>query len=91
MIKTCQTGEIHGYASNEGLENVKDDLMSKLADLREEMKMGASVTYEERSSNTLSADHGLLQTKMAAVHQTPENLSSPVLILVNDIFIYSGE
>ena len=47
MIKTCQTDEIHGYASNEDLENVKDDLMSKLADLREEMKMGASVTYEE--------------------------------------------
>ena len=50
--QSCQSHEIHGYTSTEDLENVKKDLLSKLADLREEMKMAASVTYEERSSNT---------------------------------------
>ena len=45
--QSCQTDEIHGYASTEDLENAKNDLLSKLVDLREEMKMAASVTYEE--------------------------------------------
>ena len=56
--QSCQTDEIHGYASTEDLENVKNDLLSKLADLREEVNMAASVTYEERSSNTWSVDRG---------------------------------
>ena len=54
--QSCQTDEIHGYASTENLENVKNDLLSKIADIRKEMKLAASVTYEEQTSNTLSVD-----------------------------------
>ena len=49
LDQSSQTDEIHGYASTEDLENVKNDLRSKLADTRDEMKMAASVTYEERT------------------------------------------
>ena len=56
--QSCQTDEINGYAFTEDLKNVKNDLLSKLADLREEIKMAASVTYEERSSNTSLVDRG---------------------------------
>ena len=69
--QSCQTNPIYGYASTEDLENVKNDLLCKIADIREEMKMAASVTYEERTSNTSSVDRGTV------TNQNGGSLSNP--------------
>ena len=53
------------------LENVKNDLLNKIADIREEMKMAASVTYEERTANTSSVDRGTV------TNQNGGSLSNP--------------
>ena len=50
---------------------LKTDLLSKIADIREEMKMAASVTYEERMSNTSLVDHGTV------TNQNGGSLSNP--------------
>ena len=45
--QSCRTDEIHGYAPTEDPENVTNDLLRKIAYIRKEMKMAASVTFEE--------------------------------------------
>ena len=73
--QSCQTNPIYGYTSTEDLENAKNDLLSKTADIREEMKMAASVTYKERTSNTSSVDRGTVANQNGSSLSNPRKFS----------------